>query len=117
MIIMLIQLLIIIKFLKVNSCYKNLFETEKSKAIENNRVKDLKDKLEQAIATLQEAEDKLIKAETTISEFMSKLSVENVSTFAQEINNFFFFLLSKSALIFTCILIFQLKIFLLVVLR
>ena len=52
---------------------------EKSKAEEDRRVEELKDKLEHAVATRQEAEAKLIQAETTIKEFMLNSSMENVS--------------------------------------
>ncbi|CAH1732844.1 protein diaphanous [Aphis gossypii] len=50
---------------------------EKSKAEEDRRVEELKDKLEHAVATRQEAEAKLIQAETTIKEFMLNSSMEN----------------------------------------
>lgn len=53
-----------------------MLATEKSKAEEDRRVEELKDKLEHAVATRQEAEAKLIQAETTIKEFMS---MENVN--------------------------------------
>lgn len=53
--------------------------TEKSKAEEDRRVEELKDKLEHAVATRQEAEAKLIQAETTIKEFMLNSSMDNVS--------------------------------------
>lgn len=52
---------------------------EKSKAEEDRRVEELKDKLEHAVATRQEAEAKLIQAESTIKELMSNSSMENVS--------------------------------------
>lgn len=55
-----------------------LFSTEKSKAEEDRRVEELKDKLEHAVATRQEAEAKLIQAETTIKELLNS-SMENVS--------------------------------------
>lgn len=53
--------------------------TEKSKAEEDRRVEELKDKLEHAVATRQEAEAKLIQAESTLKELMSNSSVESVS--------------------------------------
>lgn len=56
-----------------------IFLSEKSKAEEDRRVEELKDKLEHAVATRQEAEAKLIQAETTIKEFM--LNSANVNIF------------------------------------
>jgi len=58
--------------------YINLF-TEKSKAEEDRRVEELKEKLELAVTTRQEAEAKLIQAETTIKELMSNSSMTNAS--------------------------------------
>lgn len=55
--------------------------TEKSKAEEDRRVEELKDKLEDAVATRQEAEAKLIQAESTIKELMLNSSVESVNIF------------------------------------
>lgn len=53
--------------------------TEKSKAEEDRRVEELREKLEQAVATRQEAEAKLIQAETTLKELLENSSIENVS--------------------------------------
>lgn len=64
-------------FFLINFNY--LLAIEKSKAEEDRRVEELKDKLEHAVATRQEAEAKLIQAETTIKEFMLNSSMENVS--------------------------------------
>lgn len=55
-----------------------IFISEKSKAEEDRRVEELKDKLEHAVATRQEAEAKLIQAETTIKEFMSNSANVNI---------------------------------------
>lgn len=52
---------------------------EKSKAEEDRRVEELKDKLELAVATRQEAEAKLIQAETVIKELKLNTSTEGVS--------------------------------------
>ncbi|VVC38770.1 Diaphanous autoregulatory (DAD) domain,Formin, GTPase-binding domain,Armadillo-like helical,Formin, FH3 [Cinara cedri] len=49
---------------------------EKSKAEEDRRVEELKDKLELAVATRQEAEAKLIQAETVINELKLNTSIE-----------------------------------------
>lgn len=58
--------------------YFLIFILEKSKAEEDRRVEELKDKLEHAVATRQEAEAKLIQAETTIKEFMSNSGIVNI---------------------------------------
>lgn len=58
--------------------YFLIFISEKSKAEEDRRVEELKDKLEHAVATRQEAEAKLIQAETTIKEFMSTSANVNI---------------------------------------
>lgn len=55
---------------------------EKSKAEEDRRVEELKDKLEIAVATRQEAEAKLIQAETVIKELKLNTSAEGVSNFS-----------------------------------
>lgn len=53
--------------------------TEKSKAEEDRRVEELREKLEHAVATRQEAEAKLIQSETTLKELLANSSMESVS--------------------------------------